>query len=132
MTRPLMKRADRWPWVWAAIVTVLLVAVAGFAIAYLHAASVATCVNTVLAARDEITGQIHAADVDRVEGQRAAERVKSDGLNQLARATTQAEGIAGFRRYTDGERQFTKTLVDYINESNRLRAEQLKHPLGQC
>lgn len=119
-------------WVWVAIVVVLLIALAGSLIANLHAASVARCVNTSLAARDAITGQLHAADVRRVEGQKDAEKVKSAGLNDIAHATTQAQGVAGFHRYIDGENQFTKTLDDYITESNRLRAAQLRHPLGRC
>lgn len=131
-TRPFLRAPEERTWVWVAIIVMLLIALATSLIAYLHAASVARCVNTSLAARDALTGQLHAADVKRVQGQKDAEKVKTDGLNQIAHATSQAEGVAGFHRYIDGERQFTKTLDDYIAESNRIRAAQLRHPLGQC
>lgn len=132
MTRPMVRKAERWPWVWGAIATVLLVALAGALVAYSHAASVASCVNSVLATRDLITGELHAADVVRVEGQKRAEAVKADGLDRIVRATTQTQAVDGIHRYVAGEKQFTKTLDDYLDESNRLRAEQLKNPLGKC
>jgi hypothetical protein len=92
----------------------------------------ADCVNRVLAERDRITGLLHAADVTRVQQQRAAEKVKSAGLDGLAHGKTQAERFAGFNEYMRGEAQFAKTLADYVARSNELRAAQKRHPLGVC
>lgn len=140
------RRAERWPWIWAAIAVVLWIAVISLVVGIVlssrattqaraaahRAQATADCVNRVLADRDRIMGLLHDADVTRVEQQRAAEKVKSAGLDGLAHSKTQAQGVAAFAEYKRGEAQFAQTLADYVARSNELRAAQKRHPLGQC
>jgi hypothetical protein len=140
------RRAERWPWIWAAIVTVLAIAVISLVVGIVlssrattqaneaasRAQATADCVNRVLAERDRITGQLHEADVTRVQHQEAAEKVKTAGLDGLAHAKTQQQGLAAFALYMRGEAQFAQTLADYVARSNELRAAQKRHPLGVC
>lgn len=146
LERPIIQR-------WAGVAVLLLLIAGTFAIAYLRASSAAhtaqqaatnartaatqaqttaDCVNRVLAERDKLTGELHAADVTRVSKQKAAEEVKKRGLGALAAAKTKPQGRAAFAEYSRGELLFQKTLTDYIATSNRIRAEQLQHPLGKC
>jgi Flp pilus assembly protein TadG len=131
MTRPLVKRTERWPFVWAAIVTVLLVALAGTFIAYLRASSVARCTNDALRGRNDLTAQDHVNEARKIAGQKVAVTHQALGL-KLALTDNAADQRRGVLLYQRGVTEFKQSLTDWQTRDNRVNAERAAHPLGRC
>lgn len=126
-----MKRVERYPVVWGAIVTVLLVALSGAFIAYLHANAKASCINNVLRSRNELTGQDHVNEALKIAGQKVAVTHQATGL-KLALGNDPAEQRRGVLLYQQGVAEFKRSLSDWQARDNRINAERSAHPLGEC
>jgi hypothetical protein len=128
-------RSDRWPWVWFAIVVLLVIAVAGLSVG-LAAASrstgIANCINDTLGVRQQYTDMDHQNERRKILDQKAAEQDKARGLTELTVGKTRAAQLAGFNLYRRGVDEFEKSLADWLARDRLIAALRAKHPLGRC
>lgn len=126
-----VKKAERWPLIWAAIVTVLLVALAGTFTAYLHASSAIKCINGTLGSRAGVTQKDQSAHIAFADVVLAA--VTKHPLTQ--RDAQAIAGALGVRTAPGKVLTPQDTLLAIRSYRDRLVADQEyrnSKPLGLC
>lgn len=126
-----MRRVERYPVVWGAIVVVLLIALAGTFIAYLHSNTQASCINAVLRSRNDLTDADHINEARKIAGQKVAVTHESIGL-KLALSSDMEDRRRGVLLYQQGVTEFKKSLSDWQARDNVINAARAAHPLGHC
>jgi hypothetical protein len=129
------RRSDRWPWVWFAIVVLLVIAVAGLSVGLVAASRstrIANCINDTLGVRQQYADMDHANERQKIQDQTLAEADKAAGLSQLTAGKTRAEQLAGFNLYRRGVDEFEKALTDWLARDKKITALRARVPLGEC
>jgi hypothetical protein len=126
-----VKRVERYPVVWGAIVVVLLVALAGTLIAYVHANTTASCLNNVLGTRDRLGQLDHRNEAQKIADQKAAVKDQAAGV-RLILTGDPAQGQRGALLYQRGVNEFVESLARWQARDAQINAERVKSPLGFC
>lgn len=123
------RRAERWPWIWAAISMVAASAAIGFAVAYIHASAAIDCTNNALGARsnvgqpDPVLNKVLGRPAGSLVGDSDATRAVYRELNHLQLTQTQRDAYKA---------AFAPVLLHAQAVLDANQKYRLAHPIGQC